>query len=272
MNLYANLDELKRALRIAASTTTHDAYLLELSAGASRAVDDYCKRHFYTRSAVKYLPAVNCRRVVMDDVLSVTAVGADSEGDGSFDGEAWVEDTDYTLRPRDGFPKWLMVPHKNTDKSLGYDDDEYLKVTAVWGYGDGQSASPWKSLGVTVTVADASATSVTASASGSINPGDTLRAGTEQMYVESTSGTTLTVLRGVNGTTAAAQSAATAYRAQYPAPVTRFVVALASEAFGKRTAAGVRQEMLGTHQIVYQDIDEKIYQRALGAYRKPVIG
>lgn len=267
MNVYANLERLKRALRIAASVTTHDAYLLELSEAASRSVENFCQRHFYTVSEVRYFGVLNTGRVLLDDLLSVSAVGADSEEDGTFDGEAWVEGTDYVLFPRDKWPRTWMAPHKAGEKSLSLDGD-YLKVTGVWGFGDGQSGSPWRGLGVTLTVADGTATSATVSASGAVSAGDTLKVESEQVYVESVSGTTLTIRRGMNGTTGAAHAAAAVSRALYPEPVIRFVVALVSEEFGKRTARGVRQEMLGTHQVVYEEMDERIYRRALGVYRR----
>lgn len=270
MNLYANLGEVKTALRIATSVTTHDAYLLGLIGGASRAVENYCRRHFHTVSEVRYFGVWNTGGVVLDDVLSVSAIGADSEDDGSFDGEAWVEGVDYVLYPRHKWPKWHLKPHKNTYKSLEA-NDEYLKVTGVWGFGDGTSASPWKSVGSTGTVADGSGTSLTLGTSGVVFAGDTLLIGSEQLYVEEVSGSTATVVRGVNGTTAAAHSAAAAYRGQYPDPVKRFVVALVTEAYSKRTAVGVRQEMLGSHQIIYTDTDEAVYQRAIGAYKRAAV-
>lgn len=271
MNLYANLGEVKRALRIATATTTHDTYLIELLEGVSRSVDSWCKRRFYSWSGDKYFGVVHPSRVVLEDVLSVSAVGVDSEGDGSFDGESWVEGTDYVLMPRSTWPKWWLSVHKGTSKSL-FVDRESLKVTGVWGYGDGESASPWRAAGVTVTLADTTGTSATLGTAGVIEAGETLLVENEQIFVESVSGTTATVRRGVNGTDAAAHTAAAASKAQYPAPVKRFVVSLVSEAYQKRGAQGVRLEMLGTHQIQYEAIDERVYLRALGAYRRPVVG
>lgn len=265
MNLYASLDAVKRALRI--SSTAHDAYLLEVLEGASRAVDNYCRRHFYTLQETRYFGVTHPCQVLIDDVLSVSAVGADSECDGTFDGEAWVEGTDYVLQPRHKWPKYELRPHKNSDKGL-WIDREYLKITGTWGYGDGVSANPWRAAGVTLTVADGTSTTGTLSASGAVSAGETLQVGSEQVYVESVSGTTATIRRAMNGTTAAAHSATAVYRAIYPAGVTRFTVALASEEYQLRTARGVRQEMLGTHQVMYAAQDDRIFQRALGAYRR----
>lgn len=270
MNVYANLDVLKRALRLG-SATTHDAFLLECAESASRAVDAYCRRHFYTWSGDRYFGVIDPCAVLIDDVLTVTAVGADSEGDGSFDGEAWVQGTDYSLQPRSKFPKSQLWPTKNPSKFLGV-DREYLKITGAWGYGDGTGSNPWKSTTTTVTIADASTSSATAAAANRIFPGDTLLLGSEQVYVETVESTALTVVRGVNGTTAAAHAGVAALRAVYPMQVARFVSALSGEAFAKRTSQGVRMEMLGTHQVMYTDVDEKVFDRALVGLRRALAG
>ncbi len=267
MNLYANLGELKRALRTPTSTTTHDAFYLEVLEAASRSVDNWCDRHFFAWQGVKYFGVAHVARVLIEDLLTATAVGADSETDGSFDGEAWVEGTDYVLYPRHKFPKRTLGVHRNSSKGLAV-DAEYLKITGVWGFGDGISATPWRSTGTTATMADASTTTATLGAAALVDAGDTLLVESEQVYVESVSGTTATVWRGVNGTTAASHAAASASRACYPAPVKRFVIGIASEEVQRRTSQGVRLEMLGTHQIQYADTDERIFQRTLGPYRR----
>ena len=74
MNLYASLDAVKRALRI--SSTAHDAYLLEVLEGASRAVDNYCRRHFYTLQEEPLEDPVNrLSKRVFDLAIAVPVIG-----------------------------------------------------------------------------------------------------------------------------------------------------------------------------------------------------
>ena len=55
-------------------------------------------------------------------------------------------------------------------------------------------------------IADATTTSVTVSSRADVEAGHTLLIDSEQLFVSSYSGNTLTVVRGVNGTTAASHS------------------------------------------------------------------
>ena len=73
--------------------------------------------------------------------------------------------------------------------------------------------------------------------------GHTILVDTEQMYVESVSSNTLTVVRGVNGTTAATHSGGAAYyKYIYPSDVVDATLAIARNRWRSRDA--------GTAQII----------------------
>jgi hypothetical protein len=200
----------------------------------SRKIDDHCERHFYAETATKYydgdisagraldkyteeVTEYGCRLWV-EDLLSVTSIGMDSDGDG--DWEDTLATTDYILWPYNAWPKVRIdLDLRQGDYSYWVHGQQAVKVVGLWGYGDGDSATPYTSSGATVTVATAAGTTVTASDGGAFLIGQTAMAGTEQMYITGVSGNELTVVRGVNGTTAAVQAAATAYIYQYPAEV-----------------------------------------------------
>ena len=245
MNHYVTLTRLKAHLQIDAAETAYDADLMALIDAASRWVEGECGRRFFTEMATLYFDVRDRAAVVIDDCLALTAVATDSEGDGTYDGEAWTAD-DYWLEPVNGWPKTLLSPAPWGDFTLAQ-VARYLKLTGTWGYGNGESAAPWDALGVTVTVANGTATAVTASASGIIEAGMTLLAGTEQMFVRAVSGATLTVRRGVNGTTAAAQATAAASVALYPPNVGYVALLIATRAWATRSVEDLAHMLQGDY-------------------------
>ena len=248
---YVDLKTLKAV--VGESTTTNDASLLAAAEDASRYVDQHCARRFYVQTATRYYTARNPCVIDVDDLLAVTTLKTDSDGDRVYD-ETWAA-TDYDLTAGDDYnawPKWRVSVTPDGD----YHFPRYqrgVQIAGSWGYGNGESASPWLASGITLTVATATGTAVTASsATNPFSAGQTILAGTEQMYLTSVLGTALTAERGVNGTTAAIQAAVAASIAQYPRNVIRATLRIAQRANALEGAPfGVRGSAeMGTLEVV----------------------
>ena len=87
-------------------------------------------------------------------------------------------------------------------------------------------------------IADATATSVTVSARADVEAGHTLLVDSEQLYVKSYSGNTLTVVRGVNGTTATSHGGGAAidiYR--HPVPIVEAAIMQAARLWRRKDSA-----------------------------------
>lgn len=252
-NLYATLNEIKRSLTI--SDTNSDTHLLESLEEASRAIDAACRRHFYTVTATRTFdgPGVLRPLLLPYDLLTVTSLAIDTDQDGAFDDETWTA-TDYTLLPLNSWPKMAIRTTANGDYSWP-SGTSTIQIAGTWGFGNGESASPWLATAVTGTVATTTGTTLTASASGTVEAGHTILVESEQMFVSAVSGTAITVQRGVNGTTAAAHSAKAISLAQYPAPIRRACRALAGETFQTAQKAGISEETIGDYS----------YKRALAS-------
>lgn len=179
--------------------------LLELLEGASRRVDGWCARSDYGSG---FGPRIGTNRYdhdgaevlfLNDDLLGATAISIlGSTGGGT---TSLTVDTDYYLRPYgDTGPYTELVFN-----GLGAAASSGLRVVTVagtFGYSAETVAAG------TVALASSSATSATVTG-GTIYAGQTFLTGSEQVYVTaSTGGTALTVVRGQNGTTAAAGTAA----------------------------------------------------------------
>lgn len=99
VNGYCNLQEVKNALRI--SDSADDALLENAIEGASRRIDGYCGRRFYQQTqAISLFARDSYTLPVIDDLVSVTTLKTDDDGDGTFE-TTWTAGTDYQLEPLD---------------------------------------------------------------------------------------------------------------------------------------------------------------------------
>jgi hypothetical protein len=106
VNGYCTLAALKAALRI---TDTLDNDLLEVAIeSASREIDGYCERVFYSTSATRIYAPQNIYLVETDDIVSVTSVKTSTDGL-TFD--TTLASTDYQLEPLNGIAGGLSTPY-----------------------------------------------------------------------------------------------------------------------------------------------------------------
>jgi hypothetical protein len=110
---YATLAQMKGELGVGQTDTTDDALLIGALEAASRWVDEWCGRRFYTTALdeTRYYTALRSDRLLLgDDLLSVTALSTDADGDRTYE-TAWAV-TDYDLTPDnaalDGAPYWAV--------------------------------------------------------------------------------------------------------------------------------------------------------------------
>ena len=107
-NGYATLADVKAAARV---TDTFDDGLFEVAIeSASRDIDAYCERVFYNAGSLTrvYIPA-DIYRLETDDLVSVTTIKSDTNGDGGFN-ETWAA-ADYQLEPLNGIAGGIVTPY-----------------------------------------------------------------------------------------------------------------------------------------------------------------
>lgn len=270
MNLYATVSEFRDVV----STAKTDAQILWLLEGASRELESLAGgRVFWTEIGVRYFDgperdehvSSSLLRLAVDDCQAVSAVGEDTVGDWTWS-QAWTVGTDYALEPYQGWPKrWLVwLP----GSALGFcPGARRYKVTGTWGAGDCAGLS-WETANCTGTVATALGTTLTISVSAGLKGGQTIKVGDEQMFVTAVSGTSATVERGVNGSSAAVHTAGAVSLAVYPMDVRRAAVWLASWAHNLSAAAGVMSEGIGQYRVTYRDVPDEQRRRLVGRVRR----
>jgi len=158
---------------------------------------------------------------------TVTAYGATDRATSETLTEGYGND--FFLMPYNFNPKTILKLNEDTAKSLDA-GQQSLSIVAEWGY----TANT-----LSVTTSDAigstTATSVSVSSATNLGPAQTILIDSEQLYITAISGNTLTVERGVNGTTAATHSGgASLYRYDYPELVVQACLDLSKIVFRDR--------------------------------------
>lgn len=276
MNVYGNLKAVWDALKVSAADATRDAQLMRVAPAISREIDRRCNRHFYTATATKRFDGPPRGDLLIPDLLTVATFKADTDGDGAFDDETWVEGTDFHLEPYDGFPKLRLATARNGSFGLSQAKRVY-EIAGIWGYGDGQRELPWDDVGLTVTIGaadpgDPPVKTGTVSAAG-LEPGDTLLVDEEQIYIEAMSSATAIskCARGVNGTTAlgAGYTTEALYRAAYPSDIVWLAAAMTARAW-RMAGAGLtfKSRTIGNYSETLWDQpqQEEAVSRAIHAY------
>lgn len=101
-NGYCTLAEARTWLGYKSTDTTDDALIEAIIEEVSRWIDNYCQRRFYKNAVdeTRYYTARNDYVVETDDIVSITTLKTDNDGDGTFE-TAWSTDN-YVLWPFNG--------------------------------------------------------------------------------------------------------------------------------------------------------------------------
>jgi hypothetical protein len=235
---YATLDELRKGsegAQLNISGNSADPFLLQLIREVSAHIDDSSNRTFAPKVATQHYDAGRpgvwamsglyyaggragdvfqsktggyaygrILRVDADDLLEVTSL---TNGDGSA-----IAAANYLLYPTNVYPKEELRLKQSSGIAWMPDSDgnyeQVITLVGVFGYHTNYTGHAWGGCG---TLADAggindSVTTYTASANSGVEGGMLLKIDSEYLYVIAVSGLTVTVERGVNGSTAAAHA------------------------------------------------------------------
>jgi hypothetical protein len=254
---YATADDLRDFLSgttYSSGWTSDAAMIRTILEASSRRIDDYCgggsfgpqtQTRYYDigiatlRQTPQYqvmsngintsmsTPGVIALDGWLNSATTVTAYGATDRATSETLTEGYAND--YFLMPYNSSPKYIFKLNEDTAKGLD-GGQQTLSILAEWGY----TANT-----VSVTTSDAigstTATSASVTSAANLGPAQVILIDSEQLYITSISGNTLTVERGVNGTTAATHSGGAAlYRYDYPPEVALACLSLARIAFRDR--------------------------------------
>jgi hypothetical protein len=276
---YATVTELKNFLTDNGSSdlgTANDGRYLSLLEGVSRDVDGFCDRSsfgsgFGPRVGTNRYDGHAGNRVCLDDdLLALTSVTLLDTTAGTSLGTV-AADTDYFLLDEHGHyegPRFreFLLHQRGTITQTGY-GYRVNSFTGTWGYSN-----------ETVTLTDLAAalvdtTGTSASLTAAPEIGMTLLIGSEQLYVTAVSGSatpyTVTVVRGVNGTTAATHLVnAAVSRYRYPREVHEATMQIAQRRSSSRNA-GLTGDFGGGQMptVGFRDTEKSIARATIGHLR-----
>jgi len=268
---YANIADVKGVLGITA--TTDDTVIRKICEAASRSVDSYTNRYFYTQSATRYFDGAV--RLWIPDLLSITTLKTDEDGNATF--ENTFATTDYILYGTgledslNTYPRIRIEISEDSDySSFASGVKKGVEIAGLWGYGDGISATPYIAdttitEDLTAGEADIDVDSVT-----NLSAGQVILIGSEQYYIYSIATKTLTVEPGVNGTTQATHSSgATIYIYQYPADIRQACIDLSVAMYQNRSKQGLQTERLGDYSYsLSKDMVTGILETSIRSYKR----
>jgi len=276
VNAYVSVDLLKSSSVLNVTGSGDDTRLRLLAESQSRVVDRLVNRQFYALTATRTFDVANIERVLLPDLAAITSLKTDDNIDRTFE-TTWAT-TDYRLRPSNADPATRTNSNSRPYTSVIVDSngtrsftlgDETVQIVGEWGW--------WSHKATATETADAisstTATTFSVSARTDVEAGHTILVDSEQMYVQSYSGNTLTVLRGVNGTSGATHSAGAAISLyEYPEPVKEAVIIQASRLWKRKDSSYANALGLeGGLMEIFRGIDQDVKQ-ALSPYRKIAIG
>ena len=269
---YASISDVKGVLGI--SATTDDTVIRKIVEASSRFIDNDMRRTFVTSTATKYFDGANVLWV--PDLLSVTTLKTDEDGDGTFENTYQVatEPIDYYLYgvgledTLNTFPKIRIETSSNGDYSgFATGCKKGVQIAGIWGYGDGISATPYV-IDTTITSDLAKgATSIPVTAVTNLSAGQLIRIGTEQYYIYSISTLTLTVEPTVNGTTEATHTSGDyIYIYQYPSDIRQACLDLSVALYQNRSKQGLQSERIGdySYTIAGTSLGKSMVESILG--------
>jgi len=279
MNSYVSVDEITSASVLDITGAGDDTRLRRLLEAASRKMDRYANRHFYALAVTRKFDGDGSAELFVPDLISIDSSGlkTDDNLDRTFE-TTWAT-TDYLLDPTNADPATAGNAESNPYTKILVDLDAGAKSEWPVGVQSVQIAGQWgywrhlKRATETITADDATDTTLVVSANTDIEAGHTLLVETEQIYVLSYSGTTLTVIRAVNGTTGAAHTAGTVVDIyEYPEPVREATMIEASRLWKRADSAFASMMGFpdGTMQV-FRGMDPDSRQ-LMSAYRRVPLG
>lgn len=139
-NEYVTVSELKNTLAITSST--YDADLAIVVNTASRTLDAITGRRFWsdtgTANVRTYTPD-SYRRLMIDDLQTLTTLKVDQNGDGTFE-ETWTVGTDFVLEPQNADSDIPIRPYESVlirNQSRYYfpvDLEQSVQITGKFGW------------------------------------------------------------------------------------------------------------------------------------------
>ena len=127
---YCTLDEIKASLDI--TEEQYDDLIQAQIIAVKTLIDNHTERQFDSVAEVRYFDGTP-EPLFIDDLVSVTSILLDEDGDGTY--EATMATTDYILYPLNKSPKTRIELSNESDYGgFASGIKQGVKITGTWGY------------------------------------------------------------------------------------------------------------------------------------------
>lgn len=136
--LYCSLEQLKARLGLSASDRRDDERLEGIIEAVSRAIDDECETQFYAVTQTRYFTAGCGHELLVDDLLSITTLKTDLDGDGVWE-NTWAP-ADFVLAPHNNpllsvpRPYWKVERARFGSYSFPSGVSRGVQIVGSWGF------------------------------------------------------------------------------------------------------------------------------------------
>ena len=258
---YTTVNEL-RASYLGATQTTDDALILQMIRATSRMIDGAAQKVFFPQVATRYFDIPNSRELDFDEwALSVTTLTNGAGGT--------ITSANYNLIPKNS-AAYYGLALTQTQGAIWQPDtsgntENAIAVLGVWGYAP-QDSNQFVATGGTLAAAITSTSATTFTATtGTIKAGYLLQIDSEYLYASAvTTGAsdTVTVERGVNGSTAATHLISTAISRWTPGEMIEQICRAGAAAMYKQKSNPVGESVMIDGQTFATVRDVSAYIRA----------
>lgn len=197
---YTTVYDVRQTL-VGVTTTGQDTLYQDLIKSTSGDIDDLSGRRFVPRveSLVYDTPRDGYLCFGNRDILELTTL---TNGDGTVIGASY-----YLLDEPNDYPKWRLKLKPSSGLAWVSDSNgesgQAIAVVAITGYHNDYT-NAWRQIDtLAAAITTTNATAATTTGSALIHAGDFLKIDSEYLYPSAVTTTTLTLIRGVNGSTAA---------------------------------------------------------------------
>jgi hypothetical protein len=273
-NAYASVAAIKGSAALNITGTGYDSQLLALLEGVSRWIDAHCNRYFYVLTASRRFDGDGGTALAVPDLISITTLRTDENLDRTFE-QTWATG-DYLLYPLDakpqepaGRPFYRVLVDGSGSRRAFPPGQATVEITGKWGYrevladslADVAEGGVFSAADTTLTVTDGAKFAI----------GNTVLIEAEQLFVTAIAGNNLTVVRGVNGTTAVAHANGLDISIyQYPEGVVRACLLQAAQSWHHR--GGSSPLAGGSRALAAESGLQREVRQLLAGYRRLPVG
>ncbi len=268
---YTTRAQFKRVIMDTTTVTDKDDLIDEVIASASEFIEEYTDRVFIPWTGTKEFDYQTPGKLWLGtDLISATPTITCAGGDRT------IASGDYFLYPLNALDRnkpyeWIEI--LRTDTYFSYDDTRQSDITVAgkWGYCEITKALTTINEGAEYSSSD---TTLTVTSGTLVEVGLTLLIDTEQLFVENIATNNATVIRGVNGTTAAAHANGATVSGVYPPMQIRQATnALAARAFMRGSSQWTDRALQGETSFSYYKAMPAEVKAMLNLFRReaPII-